>query len=151
MDGLHRWNEDRERAATSLDTDHQSYSGLLRHTANVLGLKILKTKIAPTYNEPRKFTGIFFLSLQKFIILCTHAFICFPFALEYALGLNSTNTECNHIKKMFLNSYESSKCIFSALYINLTALFSHFTKFTFLCVNRVIYYPTCILNKRNYK
>ena len=60
VEGLHRLNEDRERAATSTD---QSYSGLLPHTANVLGLKVLKRKIAPTYKEPRKYTGILFVSL----------------------------------------------------------------------------------------
>jgi hypothetical protein len=60
VDGLHRWNEDRDRAAVSTQTDHQSYSGLLRHTANTMGLKLPSRKIDPSYNEPRKYTGILF-------------------------------------------------------------------------------------------
>jgi len=64
LDGLHRWNEDRGRAATSTATVHHSYSGLLQHTANVLGLKVLKRKVAQTYSEPRKYTGTFIASQQ---------------------------------------------------------------------------------------
>ena len=60
VDGLHRWNEDRAWAATSTANDYQPYSGLLRHTANVLGLQVLKRKVDPTFTEPRKYTGTLF-------------------------------------------------------------------------------------------
>ena len=60
VDGLHRWNKDRERAANSTPTNNQSYSGPRRHTANFLGLEV---KVAHTY-EPRKHTGKLFASLQ---------------------------------------------------------------------------------------
>ena len=60
LDGLHRWNEDRARAATTTN-DYQPYSGLLRHTANVLGLQVLKRKVDLTFTEPRKYTGTFFV------------------------------------------------------------------------------------------
>lgn len=59
VDGLYRWNQDRERAAMSTASVQHSYSGMMRHTANTLGLEVMGKKVVDTYTEPRKYTGIF--------------------------------------------------------------------------------------------
>jgi len=59
LDGLARWNEDRADAATSQGVQKpHSYSGLLRHAANVLGEDVLGQKIV-SYVSPHQYTGTF--------------------------------------------------------------------------------------------
>ncbi|XP_052705256.1 uncharacterized protein LOC128181043 [Crassostrea angulata] len=58
LDGLNRWNQDRGSAATTTSSSEpQTYSGLLRHTANSLGETVFGKKMVPSYTAPHKYTG----------------------------------------------------------------------------------------------
>lgn len=58
LDGLNRWNQDRGSAATTTSSSEpQTYSGLLRHTANSLGKTVFGKKMVPSYTAPHKYTG----------------------------------------------------------------------------------------------
>nr|XP_034315333.1 uncharacterized protein LOC117685153 [Crassostrea gigas] len=52
------WNQDRGSAATTTSSSEpQTYSGLLRHTANSLGETVFGKKMVPSYTAPHKYTG----------------------------------------------------------------------------------------------
>lgn len=57
LDGLARWNEDREDAATSQGKQgYYSYSGHLRHATNVLEEDVLGNKLV-AFTTPHQYTG----------------------------------------------------------------------------------------------
>ncbi|KAK3097145.1 hypothetical protein FSP39_006793 [Pinctada imbricata] len=62
LDGLSRWNSDRAAVATSTSMSQtplkvQTYSGLLRYTANQLSREVLEKEICPGYLRPNQYTG----------------------------------------------------------------------------------------------
>lgn len=59
LEGMMRWNQDRQTAATSVGTDSSLYSGQIRQHVNVLRQEIFGSKLYPGYSPPRKYTGKF--------------------------------------------------------------------------------------------
>ncbi|WAR12544.1 hypothetical protein MAR_026724, partial [Mya arenaria] len=53
LDGLMRWNEDREKEATG----GSNYSGQLQHSVNRLSYALLDRKLIPDFRPPRAYTG----------------------------------------------------------------------------------------------
>ena len=70
LDGIGRWNEDRAAEAAQYGRDEpHTYSGFLRHAANILGEEVLGKKISPSYQQPFKYTGnIMLLVIYKRLI-----------------------------------------------------------------------------------
>ena len=66
LDGLHRWNQDRERDAleTERKTEPLSYDGVLRHSVNKLSQDLLKKDFCQDFSTPRKYTGTFILMIK---------------------------------------------------------------------------------------
>lgn len=60
LDGVHRWNQDRERDMTDPKDRPKtvSYDGILRHSANLLSREVLNQDICPEFVTPSKYTGI---------------------------------------------------------------------------------------------
>ena len=60
------WNQDRETAATISDAGSSTYSGEIRHAANVLRMDVFGSMLFPDYQPPRKYNGmlIFFQTVQ---------------------------------------------------------------------------------------
>lgn len=56
MDGLARWNQDREDAAVG-KTDRRSYNTLTQTAANDLSRKVFGTDLCPGFRTPHKYTG----------------------------------------------------------------------------------------------
>ncbi|KAH3735369.1 hypothetical protein DPMN_041888 [Dreissena polymorpha] len=97
VDGLIRWNEDRGRAATSVTSDHPSYSGLLQHATNTLAVKVLKKKLVPSFTEPRKYTGkLLFISAAN--IFPNNS----PQRTEATISRKANLQRCDYMTKMCL-------------------------------------------------
>ena len=98
-DGLHMWKEDQGWVATSTATDYQSNSGLLRHTANALSLKVQKRMVAPTYNEPRKNIGTSFIFTQKLIYVDSYNY---PVTLLWTYNIKLNEICYSNVAKILI-------------------------------------------------
>ena len=58
IEGIFRWNQDREAAVTS--TDLPSYDTSLLHSVNRLSAAVLGEPLFPAFKVPRKYTGELF-------------------------------------------------------------------------------------------
>jgi len=69
LEGMMRWNQDRQTAATTSDTGSSIYSGEMRHVANVLRMDVFGSMLFPDYQPPRKYNGMLNLFFQTNYIL----------------------------------------------------------------------------------